>query len=441
MTDKRKAPDAPEGRRKRAAPTIDLTATEVPAEETASPQAPPHAEEAAQPASEQHPEREPEPERQPEPGHEPEQRGGGFLESSIVGGFAGAAIVIAALAALWAAGVLPIASGGNGQNAQVAALQKQVGGLQQQMQQQQNRPAATPDAKAVDALRQTVRKLESDIAQLPRGDATMARLTAIDNAMNALSVGIGALNKRSDTIAAEAHEAQASAVKTEKAVGDLRDSLQHAAKEVTAAVAPAQLDALQKKVAALGQSLAAAREEIAKTSATDRTARLALSAVALRAAVASGHPYQAELAQAKSLGADEKQLAPLAQFASSGVPAKSALAHELRALIPAVLKASGAQEPPKGFLERLQANAGKIVHFSPINAPQGDTPADRLARLEVEAAHDDIAAALADLDKLPQNARAPAQAWIEKVKAREQALAAARAFAASTARALGQTGK
>ncbi len=435
MTDKRKAPDAPEGRRKRAAPTIDLTATEVPAEETASPEAPPHAEEAApaaQPASEQQPEREPGPER------EPVHRAGVFS----VAGFVGAAMVVAALAALWAAGMLPIAPGGNGQDAQVEALQKQIAGLQQQMQHLQNRPAATPDAKAVDALRQTVRKLEGDIAQLPRGDATTgARLTAIDNAMNALSAGIGALNKRSDTIAAEAHEAQASAAKAEKAVGDLRDSVQHAAKEASAAVDPAQLDALQKHVAALEQSLAAARGEIAKASATDRTARLALSAVALRAAVASGHPYQAELAQAKALGADEKQLAPLAQFAASGVPAKSALAHELRALIPALLKTSGAQEPPKGFLERLQANAGKIVRFSPINAPQGGTPADRLARIEIAAAHDDIHAALADLDKLPQEARAPAQAWIDKVKAREQALAAARAFAASTAHALGQTGK
>ncbi len=49
--------------------------------------------------------------------------------------------------------------------------------------------------------------------------------------------------------------------------------------------------------------------------------------------------------------------------------------------------------------------------------------------------------ALADLDKLPPPARAPAQSWIAKAKARQQALAAARNFAASTARALGQTGK
>ena len=344
------------------------------------------------------------------------------------------------LAALWAAGVLPVASNGKDQSAEIAALQSQVQALQ-------SRPAApAADNKAVDALRQTVRKLESDITKLPRGDATMAaRLKAIDNAMNALSVSIGSLTKRSDDIAAKADQAQQSAAKAEKAVADLHDSVQNAAKAATAAVEPGALDALQKQVAALEQSLKTTRDEIAKqlanASATDKPARLALSAVALRAAVAGGKPYQAELAQAKSLGADDKVLAPLAPFASGGLPSRALLAHELRALMPAMLKASGAHKPPADFLERLQANASKIVRISPVNAPKGDTPADLLARLEIDAAHDNIDRALADLDKLPPPARAPAQSWIAKAKARQQALAAARNFAASTARALGQTGK
>jgi hypothetical protein len=272
-----------------------------------------------------------------------------------------------------------------------------------------------------------------------------ARLTAVDHAMDSLSTEIGKLNTRADTIAATANKAQQSAAKAEKDVSDLRDSVQHAANTASAATSPGQLDALQKQVAALEQSLKTMRGEIAKqiekSSATDKTARLALSAVALRAAVTGGMPYQAELAQAKSLGATEKSLAPLAQFASSGMPSKAALAHELRALIPAVLKASGARKPPAGFLERLQANASKIVHISPIDAPQGDAPSDLLARLEVEAAHDDIAGALADLAKLPPDAREPAQGWIAKAKARQAALAAAREFAVATAGALGQTGK
>ena len=52
----------------------------------------------------------------------------------------------------------------------------------------------------------------------------------------------------------------------------------------------------------------------------------------------------------------------------------------------------------------------------PVNAPQGDEPSAVLARLEVDAANADIAAALADLAKLPDKVRAPAAAWIEKAQ-------------------------
>jgi hypothetical protein len=114
------------------------------------------------------------------------------------------------------------------------------------------------------------------------------------------------------------------------------------------------------------------------------------------------------------------------------------LTRQLTALIPAMLKASGAQKPPAGFLERLQANAGSLVHIRPMNAPAGDAPADVLARIEVAAAHADIDGALADLGKLPESARKPAQAWIGKAKARQAALAAARIFAADAAGKLGK---
>jgi len=61
-----------------------------------------------------------------------------------------------------------------------------------------------------------------------------------------------------------------------------------------------------------------------------------------------------------------------------------------------------------------------------------------LARIELAAAHNDINGALADLAKLSDAARAPAQAWISKATERQTALAAARAFALDAARALGQ---
>jgi hypothetical protein len=447
MTDKRKAPNTPEGRRKRAAPTIDLTATEVPPAEQAASEQPVPAPEQPAPSEPSHSEPPPQAEpaqaaseapsaSAPEPAADQAHRAfSGILPASIAAGFVGAIVAAALMGGLWWSGLLPTGSAARDQSAAVAALQKEVQALQ-------SRTAPAPNNEAVDALRQTVRKLESDIGKLPNGDTAMAaRLNAVDHAMDSLSAEIGKLNKRSDEIASTAGQAQQNAATAEKAVSELRDSVEHAAQQASAAVDPAALEALRKQVAALAQSLKSARAEIGKTSAVDTGVRLALSANALRQAVAGGRPYQAELEQAKSLGADAKLLAPLAPFAATGLPGKPALAQELRVLLPAMLNASGVQKAPAGFLERLEANASKIVRISPVNAPQGDDPSDLLARLEVEAAHDDIAAALADLAKLPDAARAPAQGFIAKVKARQAALAAARRFAASTAGALGEKGK
>ena len=115
------------------------------------------------------------------------------------------------------------------------------------------------------------------------------------------------------------------------------------------------------------------------------------------------------------------------------------MAHELHALLPTMLKTTGNKEAPRGFLERLQANASKLVHIAPVQAPTGDTPADVLARIEVDAAKADIDAALTELAKLPPAAQAPAQDWIAKAKARQAALVAAQQLATDTARALAKS--
>ena len=64
---------------------------------------------------------------------------------------------------------------------------------------------------------------------------------------------------------------------------------------------------MQQRVAALEQSVKDARAQIATNATTDKAARLALSAAALRDAVERGAPYRTELAQAKALGADDKR--------------------------------------------------------------------------------------------------------------------------------------
>ena len=406
MADKRTTPDPAEGarRRKRPAPTIDLTATEVP--EAAAAEQP-------QPAADEPPAAPPEPsaahdaaDTPPDP--EPSSQRGPVRTALpvwqiFIAGFVGAALMTVALLGLWFAGLVPSRDAGS--------------------------PIADPASGA--ALNQRLAKIESSIAKLPAGDqGTSERLSAADNALKSLGIALTAINKRSDEVAANAAEARARADASEKALTELRNSVQDLTKNSSAGLSPADVDTVQKRLAAL--------EQVVKNAPTDRGARLALSAATLRDTVLSGAPFTAELDEVKSLGAGEKPLASLIPFAASGIPQAPALAQELRALIPAMQKAAGTQEPSGGFLERLEANAGRLVRIRPVDAPVGDAAAAVLTRIEIESTRADIPAALADLERLNPAVRASAQAWIAKAQARQAALAAARQLAADTARALGK---
>jgi hypothetical protein len=111
-------------------------------------------------------------------------------------------------------------------------------------------------------------------------------------------------------------------------------------------------------------------------------ARRALAAVALRDAVARGVPYAAELAIAKQLGANGQAVTALEPLAASGVPSEAALSRELHALLPPMIEAAGADAAKAGsFIDRLQANASKLVRVHPIDAPAGDDTSAVLARI------------------------------------------------------------
>jgi len=400
MADKPTTPDpAGGGRRKRTAPTIDLKATEVSTPPQASvpetgkkPDQTSHA-----PSAET-----PEPPRAPDAADTGDgSRHGAPLWHMLAAGGAGAAIMTGVLLALWFGGFLPARNG------------EMVG-------------AETATA----ALNDRIAKLEAAATRPQASDPGVSdRLAAADNAMKSLGSALTALTRRHDETAAGAAEARARAEAAEKAVTQMRASIQDVAKNASPGLSSAEVDVVQKRIAAL--------EQTAKAQPADSPARLALSAAALRDAVLSGVPFTTELDEVKALGADEKVLAALAPFAEKGAPTNAALAQELRALIPALIKSSGAQAPT-GFLERLEANASKLVRIRPVDAPAGDDASAVLARIEIEAAHAAIDDAIVDLGKLDAATRAPAQEWIKKAQARQAAYAAARQVASEATHALGK---
>ena len=403
MPDKRTTSDSAKGmsRRKRPAPTIDLTATEVPRAATdAGPSEPPQS-----PSMQERPEAISEAEAAPQSmasENSSSKRPVWLGAPALTGGFIGAAVVAVGLVALWFAGAVPV------------------------------RYAVSIDSSPqLDSLTQRVTKIEGMLAKLPANDPSVAeRLSAADSAMKSLGIALTALNKQSEEAAASAADARSRADAVEKAMTQLRNSVQDLARNTSAGPSPADAETVQKRLTALEQAI--------KSAPVDAGARLALSAATLRDAAVSGAPFVAELDEARSLGAEEKTLKLLAPFATGGVPTAAALGRELTALIPAMLKASGGQVPPGSFLERIEANASKLVRVRPVGAPAGDDASAVLARTEVEAAQADIGGALADLAKLDAAVRAPAQNWIERARARQAALEAARQLASETAHSLGK---
>ena len=416
-------PDKSAGRRKRAAPTIDLEAQEIPQAETPETAVP----EAAEPAVAESPMETPMDSDSPgsaPPGDAPPPERNGALKPLVIGGIAGAAAATLVIAIGWSAGLFSSEQG--------ATPDPRIATLESQIKQLQSRPAApAANTGASDALAARIAKVEDSVGK-------MSTAPADDNALKSLGVALTALNRRYDELAANLRETQSRAEAAEKTAAELRSSVQDVSKTAAASGASsADVASLQQRLTALEEQSKSARAALAKATESDRAARLALSAAAVRDAVLRGMPFAEELAQSKALGADEKVVAPLWPFAASGVPTAKTLAKELTDLLPQMKKAVGTPAASGGFLERLKANAESLVRVRPADAPAGNDASAVLARIEQSAAQDNIAAALTDIGTLPEAARQVAANWVTRATARQKALDAARDFASGATRNLG----
>jgi len=355
----------------------------------------------------------PEPPRDPPPDRRPFAWLPEELSSAHVSaGIAGATGALFLVLLLWLVGAL--SGGGNSSTdlgPRLASIEKKLNDLVKDFA---ARPApASVDPKAIDDALARLAKLESAQARLESAQATprapvtdpvvLGRLSATENAVNSLADNVAAVSRRTEGIDAT-----------------LRDTNNRIDK-LTAALAELQITA---RAAAIG---------------SDRAVRLAVAAAALRATVERGDSFSSELAIVKPLASNAGVLAPLEPFAATGVPSNAALAQELTVIIQPMLRAAGAPPRDGNFLDRLQANAEKIVRIRPIDDARGDDRSAILARIEQRAAQGNIPGALAELAKLPPDARAAAQGWIAKAEARNSAIEVSRRFAADAMAALKTT--
>jgi Mitochondrial inner membrane protein len=402
---------------RRRPPTIDLTAKEV---ETAPPDSKPEPDGAAATSA-------------------PEGPSGARTGSSssrtapyAIGIVIGAAGAAAIAAAFWFAGLAPVQETPAPQSAAAPPSAASA-------------PAASSaQTVATEEISARLDRIEQALQGPPRTDAALAgRVATVEAQAKAGNDSLSGLSRRVDEVAAAAQTALAQAKAATAAADAARAAAQNVQSSTQTAAQRSDIEALESHVGALQNAMKSLDADMAQrtTSSTagDRAMRLAIATEALRAAVERGAPFQSELAAAGTLGADPKATAQLEPFAAQGLISAAELGRELAALTPAIHRAMEPKPGNNSILTMLESHAQRLVRITPAGtsaAPAGDDPAALIARLNADAARGDIDAALAEIAKLPDEARAPAEGWANKAGARRAALAESRHIAADALAAM-----
>ncbi len=276
------------------------------------------------------------------------------------------------------------------------ALSGEVGTLRQEAQ--ANREALSGE---VDALRREAQgardALASDVATL-RQDA--------EDGQSGMSDDIDALRQ----------EARAARDALSNDLATLRQEAEQARGGLSG-----DIDALRGEVEAVGARVdrreSAVEAEVARARAqADAEANAARAEAALarmRAQIDAGAPYQSALTDL--LGAvDAPVPATLLNEAATGVPTLAALREEFAPLSREALLAAPAGEDAGRVESFVRRNLG----VRSLGAREGSDADAVLSRAEDALGRGDIEAALAELEALPEPARAPFEPWIASAKDR-----------------------
>jgi hypothetical protein len=291
-------------------------------------------------------------------------------------------------------------------------------------------PPAAPQvsATAFDDLTARVAALDSKLAKAPVTDtAAIARLDAIEKSVASLRSDLANLRTQSDQLAAAVNAPR-------PATGESA-----AAPTVDLSAINARIDQIERALRAQSAAVAQASQTAASAKAQDDVPlRRVVAAALLDVAVRHGDPFEASLTAAKALAADPNKLKPLDAFADKGIPAPPALCRDLLTLVPKLSPAAETSSTGSGIIDRLQAGASNLVRIERSDAVGNDRSAV-VTRMTAAALRNDLPEARRELASLDAADRAPAQAWLDKVAARDAALAASRQFAEETMASLAKS--
>ncbi len=287
----------------------------------------------------------------------------------------------------------------------------------------------TPDTRTPDTRTSDARELEARLAAV---DATFAalneRIAELDRAVRDATAAARAATERAGKAAQLMDEVMKN--------GDERAAAQQLDRGAIDDLA-SRIKALEARQMTLRQIQERLDHLAGMAGAPDRDVRAAVAAAALRNAVERDRPFVAELAAARALGLDEQALAAMERFAAGGLSRQDALFRDLSAILPELRRVSAPPGQDQNYLGRIQASAARMLNIRPVKDEPGDDPPAVLGRIEFKMARQDIDGIIAELDKLPAQAKEVAQPWRTAALARRDAVEAARLLAAAALAKLG----
>lgn len=259
-----------------------------------------------------------------------------------------------------------------------------------------------------------------------------------------LAARLGALEKSNEqsltAMRDEQNAVRAKADRTASAVDEIKSASQGVAVAPNLSAIEARIARIETKMQALAsenEQLKAAQLKAA--SADDVRLKRVVAATSLDLAVRQGEPFASALAAARRFTDDAAALKPLDEFAANGVPGVAALSSDLLTLLPQLGTAPDAVRDGAGWFDRLRASAARLIKIQRADTTAGSDNASIVARVTAAARRNDVAEARRELNVLPRADRAKVQSWIDKIDARDAALAASRQFAANAMTALARS--
>jgi hypothetical protein len=301
---------------------------------------------------------------------------------------------------LWPA---PGRSAANDALEQAKAASETVGGLDRRI------AAVETMTETLPAIRTELKALNDKVAALDSSRGTVASRDDLD----ALSQGIAALGKRVDALPKPVTQADLTALTERVARLEVGAASGGGAPSEAVNALATQLSDSEAQVKALTERVATAEAKLSVpvVASGGEAATRGLAVAALRRGAQGGMPFADDVDMVAALGIAGDDIATLRPYAAKGVADASALAEEFPAVAEAILRATEANDPGTGILQRIFSS---LVTIRPAGPVAGNDPPAIVSRMKDDVSKGDFAGALAERDALPAAGRDAFAAWAAK---------------------------